>query len=150
MKYENEINELFEIAEALLAWSDLQRDLADAKPTEALELRLNAAEHEAEALEVLRELIDARGAPYSPRPTTRRNPEELLQKIASWNTLKESARFSPPAGSPRSPSKRTPTEACHQSQAEAPELTGAPPCGAFIPGRTATLYQFERPALKRA
>ena len=95
---ENTIDELFETAEALLALADTQRDLADAKPTEALALRMNAAKYEAEALEVLRELIEARGCARSPEPTKHLDAEapspEALVAVLKLRDIEKRCKIS--------------------------------------------------------
>jgi len=167
------MDELFETARAILAWSDMKRSAAERKPTEALALRLEAAESEAEGLVVLRELVafrreaacpcdkpaDSRVFSGPPTPNPGRPAEHpdaqaaaRLQEIVDGSNLRQSARYSPSPGSPRSPSrKRTPPEARQPSQAEAPTLTGAAPVRGLIYGRAANLDSFvARPALQRA
>jgi len=151
------MDELFETARAILAWSDMKRSAAERKPTEALALRLEAAESEAEGLVVLRELVALWAGPPTPNPgRPAEHPDAQaaarLQEIVDGSNLRQSARYSPSPGSPRSPSrKRTPPEARQPSQAEAPTLTGAAPVRGLIYGRAANLDSFvARPALQRA
>jgi hypothetical protein len=153
------MDDLFETAQAILAWSDMKRSEAERNPTEALRLRMEAAESEAEGLVILRELVAFWRKHPEPDPgissrhspdTTQRDAEALLRRIAGENMLTESARFLPLPGTPHSPSKRTPSAARPPSQAEAPTLTGAAHMRGFYSGRAANLDQYERPALKRA
>jgi len=146
------MDELFQIAAGILGMADEERARADAEPTEALALRLSASEREAEALVVLAEMValweqkpdPVPGIPsrYLPAPEpTKLSTEALavlqLRDIEKRFKISQSDRFTPLPGSPRSPAKRPPTGARHQSQAEVP-TDGAARMRGFIHGRAAT------------